>query len=770
MSKKLVIIESPGKVKKISHILGDDFIVLPTIGYIKHIPTKPFSIDLETFNATYLLNEDKSDVLNKLKKTAKKAKDIYFATDPDRAGERIAYDVSNFLNISNPKRLLFNEITKSAILNALKNPDKLNENIINSQKTQESLDYLIGLKVSPVMSNFLHTLGLGAGRCMSVYTRLIYDKYKEIQQFKDEDLHIYNIECLFKYNKTIEINGKLNENLNKDDLLNFINKTKNAKFIIDNLKIKEQLNYPHPPLSTLEMQKLASTNLGFNPMITMNFAQKLYEKGRISYIRTDTVMLPDEILKSAEEYINQHYPGYSNKKQYDTKMKTAQEGHSAIYPIDINYDMDNESGEGKLYNLIKRYTLASQMKPEIKKVYNFNILIKNIQDNNIDFSKLYYISSIKIQTFDGYKILFNKKPEKYTIDELNTIKNNNKLKPINLKSSEIIIKPPSHYDYNSFIGKLEKLEIGRPSTMASTINKIQNIQKPYILIDNIKGKTKIINSINYDYINDTQTENNTEIEVGAETKKIIITSLGIKTTEYLLEYFKDIMEYSFTADMENKLSLIAEGKDTYYNVMKYFYDILYQNLLTAQKVKSVVLSLLVGKYEDKDVFLKEGRFGLYLMCDKTKCSLKDYNIDKDEIINGGKIDDDLIKKLFDSKLNPTLNKLCDYLDKPVILKNGRYGEYIQWDGKNYALGKNFNKDSIDDIANLIKSKEIIKEFNCGKIYNGPYGLYIKDSKNPKRMVSIPTDLNIDDIDENKAEELVKSWKPKSKRYIKKIKK
>lgn len=756
--KNLFIIESPGKVKKISHILGDKYIVLPTVGHITHIPTKPFSINLDTFEASYLLNDtdvsvknNKSKILKELKKTSKNVNEIYFATDPDRAGERIAYDVSNFLKIKNPKRLLFNEITKTAILKAIDNPDKLNENIINSQKTQESLDYLIGLKVSPVMSNFLHTLGLGAGRCMSVYTRLIYDNYKEIQSYKDNDMHIYNIECNF-IKDDIEFIGKLNENLNKEDLLKFIENTKNTEFKIDNLKIKEQLNYPHPPLSTLELQKLSSSNLGFNPMDTMKYAQNLYEKGKISYIRTDTVLLPDEILKSTKEYIDLHYPGYSNQKQYDNKMKTAQEGHSAIYPIDINYDMNYDTGEGKLYNLIKKYTLASQMKPEIKQVYSFNILIKNIDD-------LFYNTSLKIQTFNGFKILFKQKSEKYTIEQLNTLKNNDLVKSINLLSTEIINKPPLHYDYNSLIGKLEKLEIGRPSTMASTINKIQDKRKPYIKIDDIKGTIKTINSINYNYITNEQTENNTETEIGAEKKKILITPLGIKTTEYLLEHFKDIMEYSFTAEMENKLSLIAEGKETYYNVMKYFYDILYQNLLEAQKIKSVILNILVGKYEDNDVFLKEGRYGLYLVCNKTKCTLTDF--DKDEILNGGCLNDELIKKLFNEKLKPELNKLFDYLDKPVILKNGRFGEYIQWNNKNYSL-KNIDKSNKDEIINLIKSKEVIKEFKCGKIFNGPYGLYIKDTTNPKRMINIPNDLNINDIDENKAEELIKSWKPKRK--------
>lgn len=752
MSKHLVIIESPGKVKKISQILGSKYVVKPTIGHLTLIPTKSFSINLDTFEANYIYNSKKSKVMLELKKAAESADIIYFASDPDRAGERIAFDAANLLNIKTPKRLIFHEITKTAITSAINNPKTLDINIINSQKAQESLDYIIGLKVSPLMSRFLSIFGLGAGRCMSVYTELIYDNQKEIDKFQDNsDKLEYKINCSFNYN-SLFFSGKLNQSLLKEEVINFINQSKTSKFTIDKLKTKEQLNYPHPPLTTLELQKIASNSAGFSPQMTMKLAQSLYEKGIISYIRTDSVLLPDEILLIIKSLIPD---GYDNIHQYTNKMKTAQEGHSAIYPIHVEIENPTNlsGGEQRLYTLIRQYTIASQMKPEINKVFTFNINISN--------SKYYYEVSLKTQVFKGYKIIFNETPQNYTLEQLTSIKNNDLVNPINLHSEQIINEPPKHYSESAFISKVEKLEIGRPSTMATLIDKIQRCG--YIKKDNISGKQKTINIIQYDYKNNNQQEENKQILIGAETNKFIITDLGIKTTEYLLKYFVDIMNYNFTADMENKLSLIADGKETYINVMKSFYSILLQNLLVAGKIKVIKLNQLVGKYNNNDVFLKEGRYSQYLVCDKTKCSLKD--------LSDTPINDDLIKKLFDEKLHPEINKVGEYQNIPIILKTGRFGPYIQWNDKNISLkgflpknyiigGNNTEELDNDKLIELIKSKTPLKEFKCGNIYNGPYGIYIKDAKNPKRMVSIPKDLDINTIDEAKAEELVKSWKPK----------
>lgn len=798
MSKILVIIESPGKVQKIQSILGSGYIVKPTVGHISHIQRKPFGIDLSNFNATYLWNtsrneckgnDDKSKVLKELKETASKTKDIYFATDPDRAGERIAYDAARYLGIKNPKRLLFNEITKTAIMKALKNPCELDQNYLNSQKTQESLDYLIGFTVSPVMSKYFNNFkkGFGAGRCMSVYTEIIYDNQKEIDAFKPENSNLYSVNCNYIWNKStdtsIEFTGALNKDITKEELEKFIQDSVENNHIITNLSSKEQLNYPHAPLTTLEMQKNAASSLGFSSKSTMRYAQVLYEIGYISYIRTDSVLLPEEILKSTKEYIDEKYPGYSNQKQYESKMKTSQDGHSAIYPIHIEVEKvdtknikENEiNGCIKLYNLIRNYTLASQMKPEKKQVFNFNVILekdknqvittnkkkgKKKQEDNLENQNiLYYTASLSTQTFNGWKILFNDKEQKYSLDELNQLKNNDKVNPINLESKQIISKPPCHYSESSFISKVEKLEIGRPSTLASTISKIQ--KDGYVTKQNIKGKKMKMNTIQYNYSTGEQTEQDEDIMIGEEKNKFVITPLGIKTTEYLLEYFKDIMEYSYTAKMEERLSLIAEGKDTYYKTMKYFYNILKQNLDEADKnipERKLEDDIIIGKYDGDDVLLKDGRYGLYLQCNKNRCSLSGIELTKDEIINGG-MNDKMIKKLFDDKLHPERNAFCIYKDKPALLKNGRFGEYVQWNGKNISIPKDLEKTE-ENIINLIKSREPLKEFECGSILNGPYGIYIKDKTNPKKMVSIPNNLDIENIDEDKAKELLDSWSSK----------
>ena len=841
MSKILVIIESPGKVQKIQSILGSNYIVKPTVGHITHIQRKPFGIDLSNFNATYLWNtsrseckgkDDKSKVLKELKEAASKAKDIYFATDPDRAGERIAADAARYLGVKSPKRLLFNEITKTAIMNAIKNPEVLNINYLSAQKTQESLDYLIGFKVSPVMSKFFNTFGLGAGRCMSVYTEIIYDNQKEIDAFKPESSNLYSVSCNYTWNKTminkqdnnqdseqdnnqdnnqdtnqdsdqdseqnltntIEFTGILNRDITKPELEQFIQDSVDYDHIIMNLTSKEQLVYPHAPLTTLEMQKIASGSLGFSSKLTMQYAQKLYEKGKISYIRTDSVLLPDEILKSTKEFIDVNYPGYSNQKQYQSKMKTAQEGHSAIYPIHVEEDPNLEGGELRLYNLIKNYTLASQMKPERRQVFSFNVVLNdgkekvfktkkskgskkgkkedsetletetiqeettetNIKTNQDETDFLYYKATLSTQTFNGWKILFNEKEQKYSLDDLNQLKDNDKVNPIHLDSKQIISKPPTHYSEREFISKVEKLEIGRPSTMATLIDKIQKCK--YVEKKNIKGKKMKMNKIQFNYSNNEYTEQAEDVMIGEEKNKFVITPLGIKTTEYLLGYFKNIMDYNFTADMENRLSLIADGQDTYYQTMKFFYDILKQNLDEADKNLPDIRSeddIIIGKYEGNDVLLKDGRFGLYMVCNKNRCTLSGVDLTKEQIINGG-MDQSIITRLFDNKLHPERNAFCIYKDKPALLKTGRFGDYVQWDGKNISIPKDLEKTE-QNIINLIKSREPLKEFECGCILNGPYGIYIKDKTNPKKMVSIPADLDIKSIDENKAKELLDSW-------------
>ena len=246
--------------------------------------------------------------------------------------------------------------------------------------------------------------------------------------------------------------------------------------------------------------------------------------------------------------------------------------------------------------------------------------------------------------------------------------------------------------------------------------------------------------------------------IGEEKNKFVITPLGIKTTEYLLGYFKNIMDYNFTADMENRLSLIADGQDTYYQTMKFFYDILKQNLDEADKNLPDIRSdddIIIGQYEGHDVLLKDGRFGLYMVCNKNRCTLTGIDLTKEQIINGG-MDQSVITRLFDNKLHPERNAFCIYKDKPALLKTGRFGDYVQWNGKNISIPKDLEKTE-QNIINLIKSKEPLKEFECGCIFNGPYGIYIKDKTNPKKMVSIPNNLDIESIDENKAKELLDSW-------------
>lgn len=746
----LVIIESPGKIKKISQILGPEYIIRATHGHIMSIPTNKFSVDLTTYIPKYIYTPKNKNILTTLKSDSKNTKNIYLATDPDRAGERIAYDVSTYLNLHNVKRLTFHEITKSAILKSINNSSTLNMNMVDSQKAQETLDYIIGLKISPLMNKFLGTFALGAGRCMSVYTRLIYDKYikykdKKLTQQEKKYKIIGKFEC-----GTNSFEAILNKQLNKNNVLSFIKCTKYADYKISNIKISTKEIYPHPPLNTLEMQKLASSILHFTPKMTMNIAQKLYEKGIISYIRTDSIILPEEIINDIKTLIPENY-FYNNK--YNTKFKYSQEGHSAIYPIHINISNPQVNDpELKLYTLIRNYTLASQMKPAINKIYTFDITINtnnkqcmipficnfiSTLKHNIntikDIQNLYYKSTITKQIFDGFMKIFNKQ----NINDQNDIIFDN-LKFIGIKAEENNPNNISYYSESSLISKIEKLEIGRPSTIASLIEKIQ--KNGYVKKDTVDNGIFNKNTILY-------TAQSNELNFLFENipliqyNKFIITDLGIKTTKYLLKYFGTIMDYDFTAYMENQLLLISENKDTYYNVLNKFYTILSQYLLSASKINNPISNNQVGKYNNIPVILKYGKYGSYLCCGKMKYSLSKSKINIDNITQ------EFINDVFNTieqQQNYSYNSL------PINIKAGRYGKYIEYDNNKISIPDNYDI-SEQSIIKLIKDNEP-KYIGKYKIFNGLYGYYIKyNNKN----ISIKKLGDINNITEEDITTLIK---------------
>lgn len=880
MSKKLIVIESPGKVGKISSFLGSNYIVLPTIGHITKIPEKPFSIDLETLKATYIFNPKKSTELSKIYHAFKNQcgnndDNVYLATDPDRAGERISNDVANYLKIKNPQRIRFNEITKNAILNAINSYTQIDKKMVSAQKTQESLDYLCGLKLSSRLSQCLNTYALSAGRCISVYTKLVYEKYQEREKFlKNNDCGSeFNIDGIFNMpilqkpiydnkntydepqtetvlimddtaltitetnsdnsnnsdnseQKTIDAEFNAIFSLSYDDkkyAMNILKKCMHRKFIIKDVICEEKHMQPQAPFTTLDLQKEASKLLGFSAKTTMSFAQKLYEKGKISYIRTDSVQLPEEVINEIKKYINDKYPSYSRPKQYTTNAKNAQEGHSAIYPIHINEDViAAPDGEIKLYNLIKRHTLASQMKPEILNCYTFKIIITH--DNN-STSELplfncdeYFSTTLKSCIYDGYRVLYNKNKNYYTDKSLKKIVND-----MNVDNKKIVLhedhkKSPSQYSESTFISKVKKLGIGRPSTLATLIDKMQ--KKGYVEKNNIQGILKNVTTIILE--NNKITEKKEQKEIGSENNKFLITRLGIKTTEFLNKYFVEIMNYDFTAKMEKDLDKIERGKLTYQDVLSDFYNIFKQELLlTDSLINTISNKIIICNYNGIDVTLNDGKYGKYLTYDTQKISLKELTDEEIENLNennvekilnicnngigeyngkkierkigrygvyaiyGGKnislpkkkdvyTDDEIINYI--KCLENGENNIGNYEDHVIEKKTGRYGIYYTWNGVNINTGG--KEETLDNIINIIKSKQALKVIDKFKILNGRYGLYIKDDTNPKNIKNykLPQEYKdkIDTITLNDIETIIslsnnvsKPVKYTSKKYKKK---
>lgn len=771
-SKILFIIESPGKVKKISQILGNNYIVQPTVGHITHIPTKKFSIDINTFAPTYEYDSKKVNVLNDIKKKYKNCNDVYLATDPDRAGERIASDVSKLLKLNNPKRIMFNEITKKGITDAMTKIKEIDNNLLNSQRAQESLDYIIGLKLSPELMKVFNIFNISAGRCMSVYTKLIYEKEQEIKDFYEKDnVSKYKIIGLFNLQELqiMDIKGTYYKMLDtKNEVIEIFNKISNP-MSIDNVKHIIQLINPHAPLTTLAMQKLAATTLGYSSQQTMIYAQHLYEAGKISYIRTDNTTLPIEILDDIEKYIQNKYPNYENKKQYPNKSKNAQEGHSAIYPIHLTeIGKDDKIGinEIKLYDLIMRHTIASQMKPEKINKTTFKILI------NKD-PKDFFDAIINTQIFSGFKILYKneKEHEDNKLDIIKTISTKTQIKYTTITGTETYENPPTHYSESTFISKVEKLEIGRPSTMAMLINKIQ--KKEYVKKDNIKGFTKDIhiltltdsiikNKVKY-------TEETKTITIGEEKNKFIITDLGSKITKFLCEYFVNLMDYEFTANMEYDLTNIVHGKKTYESVLSNYYKIFAQEL---DKIKTIRLGISnnICVYDNANIELKNGKYGSYLQFKDIKISLNSLRLKDKDITQQKAIE--LVEKEISNK-----NGLGLYEDKPIQIKTGKFGSYIKWNGVNISIKDNSNI-SLEDAINLIKEKQKnklmdFKDKNITyKVLNGPYGYYIQT----KSLTGKSKNINISKIYLSKVQnktltltdvkEIVLNYKPK-KNYKKK---
>ena len=722
MSKNLVIVESPAKAKTIEKYLGKDFKVSSCYGHIRDLAKDDKSIDKENgFKPTYIPSPDKKKVIKELKNLRKNSEKVYIATDNDREGEAIAWHLKEILDLddSEYERIIFREITKNAILKSLENPTKIDMNLVNAQQARRVLDRLVGFEISPILWKKIKR-GLSAGRVQSVAVKFVVDRENEINNFdaKSSFKTTANFMSVSDESFTAELDKRF-ETI--DEARKFLKDCTNKDFIVSKVEKKPSKRSPSAPFTTSTLQQEASRKIGFSPSLTMSTAQRLYEAGHITYMRTDSVNLSDEALESAQKIINDNFgEKYHNKRVYKTKSKSAQEAHEAIRPTNLGNDNAGKSDtEKKLYNLIWRRTLASQMAESI-----FERTIVKIQSvNNTEFK-----ATGEVLIFDGFLKLYNEIDDSSKL--LPKLEEKSVLKTNNILSKEIFTKHPPRYSEASLIKKMEDSGIGRPSTFAETVRKIK--EREYVVKEERDGK--IINSKELTLENTKISENVKEEKTGFEKNKIYPTNMGMFVTEFLNENFiSSFMDYSFTAKTENKLDQIAFNGKNWNDMLKEFYSG-FSDLSNKVPEERYQLEKDLGEYEGKKLKARIAKFGPVIQIgekeDNDEGFPKYCNIPYDKLIKHISIDEAISiinKKDEDNKLVSV-----EHDGDLIELKNGRYGFYLRFKEKNYKIDKEkypdpkelTEKQLIEIISTPVeKSKDIIKEFFDGSIQirTGKYG-------------------------------------------------
>ena len=757
MQKTLVIVESPGKIKKINEYLGDDYIVKASFGHVQDLDKKTLSIDVaNNFKPNYIISPDKSKVVKELRDLAKSCKEVILASDEDREGEAIASSLRNVLKLKDPKRIAFHEITKKAINEAIANPKLINENLVDAQQARRLLDRLMGYKISPILWSY--KVGESAGRVQSVVVRILTDKEKEIANAISDPF----IKTIGEFSiKETKFNATLSYQFPLiSDAKTFLETIdKECVFTVVSVENKKSTRKPSAPFITSTLQQDASTKLGFNVKRTMDAAQKLYEAGLITYMRTDSTNLSEDALKAAEKYINITYgKEYHDLKTYTTKNKGAQEAHEAIRPTHIDKPeaekMDPDCQ--KVYSLIWKRTLASQMANAKVNIQTISIDVQKSKKSLLVFKnkQAYFISTLENIEFDGFlKLYDNTSEDDESVKGKIEIKEKDIIDMQKIKVSEEYTKLPLRFNEAGLIKFLEKNGIGRPSTYASIINKI--IDKKYVEITNIEGvkkDSKCLELSNSKKI--TVKESVKEIRVGKESKKMVPTEIGNHIVEFLLENFNPVMDIKFTAEFEEYLDKVAEGKAKWYNILNQFYQLFNPICEKLQKeVKTTVInvdkSLGIDDSTGLEIYFGEGKFGPYVKrlesVESTKwkyASVKEGNPEEmnlDEAIS-------LLKYPIDLGI---FNK------NKVLVYKGQFGLYVKYGDKNISLKDNGNEITLASIKPLLEGnadKFALKTFTVkNKTINvkngvGSYGPFLQIiSGKTKSNIPLPKNYDIENI-------------------------
>ncbi|MCF8227631.1 MAG: type I DNA topoisomerase [Bacteroidales bacterium] len=732
MIKNLVIVESPAKARTIEKFLGKDYTVMSSMGHVVDLSKKDLSVDIENgFEPKYEISPDKKKVVTNLKKSARDAEWIWLATDEDREGEAISWHLVNALKIKEDKtkRIVFHEITKTAIDEAIKNPRQIDKNLVNAQQARRVLDRLVGYELSPLLWRKVKP-GLSAGRVQSVAVRLIVEREEEIRNFKKTSSYRITAQLILKEGKGQKIvNAELPKRFKtKEEALEFLKSCQGAKFKVDKVEKKPAQKSPAPPFTTSTLQQEASRKLGFSVANTMRIAQNLYESGKITYMRTDSVNISKMAMAQASQEIKSLYGDeYVRTRQFRTRSKGAQEAHEAIRPTFMNKrQVEGNVQEKRLYELIWKRTLASQMAEA--KIEKTNV------DISISTSKEKLVAKGEIIKFDGFLKVYlegrddDEQEEKAGV--LPPLKKGDELDLKEMLATERFTKHPPRYSEASLVKKMEELGIGRPSTYAPTISTIQ--KREYVVKEDRNGEFR-----EYDYISlqgDKISEQKKKEMSGVEKGKLFPTDLGTLVNKFLMQFFNNIMKYNFTAKVEKEFDEIAAGDKKWNKMIGEFYSPFHDKIQeTAEKTKKFSGERLLGKDPEsgKNVFAKIGRYGPMVQIGDTESEEKPKfaGMRKGQSIETITLEEAL--KLFDFP-----RSIGEYEGKELTVNIGRFGPYVRHDNQFFSLKKEDDPAGIgqERAIELIEEKRkkasenTIREFDKDKkvkVLKGRYGPYIK---------------------------------------------
>lgn len=770
--KNLVIVESPAKAKTIEKFLGPDYKVMSSYGHIRDLKSKTFSIDVEKgFEPIYEIPDDKKSVVDELRRAAAGADTVWLASDEDREGEAIAWHLAEVLGLdpATTKRIVFHEITKKAILNALQHPRTIDLNRVDAQQARRVLDRIVGFELSPVLWRKIKP-ALSAGRVQSVAVRLIVEREQEIKDFVAEPY--FRVVGQFRTDAGDELRADLSRRLGSaDESREMLRRCAAADFRVGDITTRPLTKSPAAPFTTSTLQQEAARKLGFTVAQTMMVAQRLYEGGHITYMRTDSLNLSEEAVGAiAAEIRNTMGERYLHTRHYHTQSKGAQEAHEAIRPTDISVEVpaDASDRERKLYTLIRRRTIASQMADAEMEKTTVEITAPGVPEH--------FTATGEVITFDGFLHVYNEAAENDSREGgsglLPRLTTGQALAVEGITATERFTQQPPRYTEGSLVKKMEELGIGRPATYATTISTIQS--REYIERGEREGVRRDYTVLHADPAGRITSETHSEM-TGAEKGKLIPTDIGVVVNEFLTRYFPEILDYNFTARVEEQFDDIAEGKLPWSGEMRTFYDRFHPRVDEAMnmRLEHKVGERILGK-DDKGrpVSVKIGRFGPLVQIG---------DADSDEkpqfasLLKGQSMSDITLEEAL--KLFEFPRSLGEYEGKDVTVAIGRFGPYVRHDGKFVSIPKDMAPAAVtlDEAIALINEKRsreaqrVVRTFDAEpglQILNGRYGVYIayndKNYKIPK-TVEDPAALTLEEAMEIVKAQDEKPAKPRAPR-------